>query len=49
MTVQNADRRGVQMTAPSERAPRGKYDGGVLEQQQKRERKNRPGSRIKDG
>ena len=27
-----ADRRGAQMKAPSERAPRGKYAGGVLEQ-----------------
>ena len=26
-----ADRRGAQMKAPSERAPRGKYAGGVLE------------------
>ena len=28
-----ADRRGAQMIAPSERAPRGKYAGGVLERQ----------------
>ena len=28
-----ADRRGAQMKAPSERAPRGKYAGGVLESQ----------------
>ena len=26
-----ADRRGAQMKAPSERSPRGKYVGGVLE------------------
>ena len=26
-----ADRRGAQMKAPTERAPRGKYVGGVLE------------------
>ena len=26
-----ADRKGAQMKAPSERAPRGKYAGGVLE------------------
>ena len=26
-----ADRRGAQMKTPSERAPRGKYAGGVLE------------------
>ena len=29
--VPPADRRGAQMKAPSERAPRGKYAGGVLE------------------
>ena len=29
--VPPADRRGAQMQAPSERAPRGKYAGGVLE------------------
>ena len=29
--VPPADRRGVQMKAPLERAPRGKYAGGVLE------------------
>ena len=27
-----ADRRGAQMKAPSERAPRGKYADGILEQ-----------------
>ena len=29
--VPPADRRGAQMKAPSERAPRGKFAGGVLE------------------
>ena len=29
--VPPADRRGAQMKTPSERAPRGKYAGGVLE------------------
>ena len=29
-----ADRRGAQMKAPSEHAPRGKYVGGVLESMQ---------------
>ena len=37
--VPPADRRGAQMKAPSERAPRGKYAGGVLEKQQKGVRK----------
>ena len=31
-----ADRRGAQMKAPSERAPRGKYAGGVLEEKYKK-------------
>ena len=30
--VPPADRRGAQMKAPSERAPRGKYADGILEQ-----------------
>ena len=29
--VPSADRRGAQMKAPPERAPRGKYAGGVLD------------------
>ena len=32
--VPPADRRGTQMKAPSECAPRGKYAGGVLERQE---------------
>ena len=34
-----ADRRGAQMKAPSERAPRGKYAGGVLEKMDRYGRK----------
>ena len=34
--VPPADRRGAQMKAPSERAPRGKYAGGVLEKRETR-------------
>ena len=30
-----ADRRGARMKAPSERAPRGKYAGGVLENEKR--------------
>ena len=36
MKVPPADRRGAQMKVPPERAPRGKYAGGVLEQDRKR-------------
>ena len=36
--VPPADRRGAQTKAPSERAPRGKYAGGVLKRQEKIDR-----------
>ena len=39
--VPPADRRGAQMKAPSERAPRGKYAGGVLEQRDENLSRNR--------
>ena len=42
--VPPADRRGAQMKAPSERAPRGKYAGGVLEH--RKNRKNLDKSKI---